>query len=207
MDAKDPRAAPPVGVMAALRSVVGCAAYGGGDARLVDGSGGHALSHAVPGGAPVVSRPDRPRPRAVPPTRVDANRLWVDARLRAAVQTRFEAPVLRRLGGPVPGGHVLELGTGRRGTGLRLAVDAFGAGRADGVELYEASVQDCREAVRDLGDRVRVEQGDATGLDAADGSYDAVFGYHVLHHCDRWRDAVAEAARMLRPGGGSTAAK
>ena len=148
-----------------------------------------------------MSRPDRPRPRAVPPTRVDANRLWVDARLRAAVQRRVEAPVLRRLGGPVPGGHVLELGTGRRGTGLRLAVQAFGAGRADGVELYRASVQASRDAVRDLGDRVRVEQGDATGLDAADGSYDAVFGYHVLHHCDRWRDAVAEAARVLRPGG------
>jgi hypothetical protein len=44
MDAEDPRAAPPVGVMAALRSVVGRAAYGDGDARLVDGSGGHALS-------------------------------------------------------------------------------------------------------------------------------------------------------------------
>jgi ubiquinone/menaquinone biosynthesis C-methylase UbiE len=149
-----------------------------------------------------VSRPDPPRsPHAVPPTRVDANRLWVDARLRAAVQARFEAPVLRRLGGQVPGGHVLELGTGRRGTGLRLAVQLFGAARADGVELYPASVQACREAVRDLGDRVRVEQGDATRLAAADGSYDAVFGYHVLHHCDRWRDAVVEVARVLRPGG------
>ena len=57
--------------------------------------------------------------RPVPPTLVDANRLWVDARLRALVQRRVEAPVLLRLGGPVSGGRVLELGTGRRGTGLR----------------------------------------------------------------------------------------
>jgi ubiquinone/menaquinone biosynthesis C-methylase UbiE len=147
----------------------------------------------------------QPEPRrssaAVPPTRVDANRLWVDARLRAAVQARFEARVLRQLGGTVPGGRVLELGTGRRGTGLRLAVQTFGAAHADGVELHPASVQACRDAVRDLGDRVHVEQGDATRLTAADGSYDAVFGYHVLHHTDAWRAAVAEVARVLRPGG------
>ena len=43
--------------------------------------------------------------------------------------------------------------------------------------------------------------GDATALPAAGESYDAVFGYHVLHHADAWRDAVREAARVLRPGG------
>jgi ubiquinone/menaquinone biosynthesis C-methylase UbiE len=147
-----------------------------------------------------VSPPDRPL-RAVPPTVVDATRLWVDSRPRAAVQRRFEGPVLRRLGGDVPGGHVLELGTGRRGTGLRLAVQLFGAARADGVELYPDGVRACRDAVRDLGDRVQVAEGDATRLTSAAGSYDAVFGYHVLHHCPDWRRAVAEAARVLRPGG------
>jgi predicted RNA methylase len=92
--------------------------------------------------------------RPVPPTYVDANRLWVDSRVRALVQRRVEAPVLLRLGGQVPGGRVLELGTGRRGTGLRLAIEVFGAARADGVEWYDASVAACREAVRDLGGRV-----------------------------------------------------
>ena len=139
--------------------------------------------------------------RPVPPTLVDANRLWVDSRGRALVQRRVEAPVLLRLGGQVPGGRVLELGTGRRGTGLRLALGVFGAGRADGVERYDESVAACREAVRDLGDRVAVQQGDATALTAPDGSYDAVFGYHVLHHAEAWRDVVREAARVLRPGG------
>nr|WP_246405793.1 class I SAM-dependent methyltransferase [Modestobacter versicolor] len=127
--------------------------------------------------------------------------MWVDSRVRALVQQRVEAPLLLRLGGPVPGGRVLELGTGRRGTGLRLALDVFGAAHADGVELHEASVAACRAAVRDLGDRVAVQRGDATALTAAAGSYDAVFGYHVLHHADAWRDVVAEAARVLRPGG------
>jgi SAM-dependent methyltransferase len=137
---------------------------------------------------------------SVPPSYVDGTRLWVDSRLRALVQRR-EAAILRRLGGAVPGGTVLELGTGRRGTGLRLALDAFGAGRAEGIDRYAGSVEASRAAVRDLGRRVDVREGDATGLAAAAESYDAVFGYHVLHHAEAWRDVVGEAARVLRPGG------
>ncbi|MCZ2811610.1 class I SAM-dependent methyltransferase [Modestobacter sp. VKM Ac-2977] len=141
------------------------------------------------------------RAPGVPPTFVDGTRLWVDARLRALVQARIEARLLRRLGGPVLDGRVLELGTGRRGTGLRSALDTFGAAHADGVEIFPASVADCRAAVRDLGDRVQVSQGDATRLSADDAAYDAVFGWHVLHHTEDWRAVVAEAARVLRPGG------
>ena len=139
--------------------------------------------------------------RPVPPTYANCNRLWVDSRVRAVAQRVVEVPDLRRLGGRVDGGHVLEIGSGRRGTGLRLALQEFGAARADGVELYPASVDACRRAVADLGDRVRVEQGDATALAAGDATYDAVFCYHLLHHADDWRGALREAARVLRPGG------
>ena len=138
---------------------------------------------------------------SVPPTYVDATRLWVDSRPRAFVQRRGEAAILRRLGGEVPDGTVLDLGSGRRGTGLRLALEVFGAARAEGVERYPASVAACRAAVADLGERVDVREGDATALAAAAESYDAVFGYHVLHHAEAWRDVVNEAARVLRPGG------
>ncbi len=137
---------------------------------------------------------------SVPPTYVDGTRLWVDSRLRARLQRR-EAAVLRRLGGAVPGGTVLELGTGRRGTGLRLALDTFGAARAEGVERFATSVAASRAALGDLGGRADVREGDATGLAAAAESYDAVFAYHVLHHAEAWRDVVREAARVLRPGG------
>ncbi|MGY1840007.1 MULTISPECIES: class I SAM-dependent methyltransferase [unclassified Modestobacter] len=150
-------------------------------------------------GTPAAVPPDRAP--GVPPTLVDGTRLWVDARLRALVQRRGEAAILHRLGGDVPGDRVLELGTGRRGTGLRLAVEVFGAGHATGVDLYPASVEAARRALRDLGDRVTVVQGDATALTLDDASVDAVFGYHVLHHAGPWRDAVREAARVLRPGG------
>ncbi len=153
------------------------------------------------GGTPVPGPTDRRPRRAVPPTYVDANRLWVDSRVRALVQRRGEAPVLLRLGGRVDGGRVLELGPGRRGTGLRLALEVFGAARAEGIERYPASVVACRAAVRDLDGRVEVAHGDATHLTAPAATYDAVFGFHVLHHAVHWRAAVAEAARVLRPGG------
>lgn len=81
-----------------------------------------------------------PNGRAVQLTYLDATRLWVDSRVRALVHRRVEAPVLLRLGGQVPGGRALGLGTGRRGTGLRLALEVFGAGHVDGVERYEPSV-------------------------------------------------------------------
>ena len=138
---------------------------------------------------------------SVPPTYLDATRLWVDSRPRAFVQRRGEAAILRRLGGEVAGGTVLDLGSGRRGTGLRLALEVFGAARAEGVERYPASVAACRAAVADLGERVEVREGDAAALASAAESYDAVFGYHVLHHAEAWRDVVGEAARVLRPGG------
>ena len=140
-------------------------------------------------------------PSHVPPTYVNCNRLWVDSRARAVAQRVVELPVLRRLGGRVDGGRVLEVGTGRRGTGLRLALTHLGAARVDGVELHPASVRAVRAATRDLGGLSRVEQGDATALAAADGTYDAVLCFHLLHHADDWRAVVREAARVLAPGG------
>ena len=47
--------------------------------------------------------------------------------------------------------------------------------------------------------------GSATDLRAAvgaqDASYDAVFEFGIIHHVEDWRAALAEIARVLRPGG------
>jgi ubiquinone/menaquinone biosynthesis C-methylase UbiE len=42
---------------------------------------------------------------------------------------------------------------------------------------------------------------DATRLPLADASFGSVLAVHVLHLIPSWRDAVAEAFRVLRPGG------
>ena len=110
----------------------------------------------------------------------------------------------------MPGGRVLELGTGRRDTGLRLALEVFGAAHADGVERYEPSVAACRDAVRDLGGRVDVQPGDATALAAQDGAYDAVFGYHVLQSCTTPTPGGTSSGRRrgcCGPAGASTPAR
>ncbi|MGH8791823.1 MAG: methyltransferase domain-containing protein [Stackebrandtia sp.] len=44
-------------------------------------------------------------------------------------------------------------------------------------------------------------QGDATALPLADGCADVVVAGEILEHVPDWRDAVAEACRVLRPGG------
>lgn len=50
-------------------------------------------------------------------------------------------------------------------------------------------------------DRVTIEQADATDLRYADNSFDAVVSFIMLHHVIKWERALAEAVRVLRPGG------
>jgi len=51
------------------------------------------------------------------------------------------------------------------------------------------------------GDRVRVEQADATALGYEERSFDVVVGIGVWHHVGLWEKATLEAGRVLRPGG------
>ena len=38
-------------------------------------------------------------------------------------------------------------------------------------------------------------------IHAADDTYDAVFDFGIIHHIPRWREALDEVARVLKPGG------
>jgi ubiquinone/menaquinone biosynthesis C-methylase UbiE len=51
------------------------------------------------------------------------------------------------------------------------------------------------------GGRADVRDADATSLAFADGSFDAVVSLIMLHHVIDWEAALAEIARVLRPGG------
>lgn len=135
----------------------------------------------------------------VPPTYVNANRLWVDSRLRYEIGLRVEGRILRRLG--ARGAVAVEIGTGRRGLGARVAVEVLGAAEVTAFDLHPASVGRARVRCADLADRVTFRVGDATALPVADASADLVVDFHALHHIPDWRAAVAEAARVLRPGG------
>lgn len=134
-------------------------------------------------------------------TLLDLNHVWVDSRPREAVQRLLEGPTLLRLGGPVPGGRVLEVGCGR-GIGMRVALEQFQVAHVTGVDLHERTLD--RAAATLAGtDRSRwsLRQGDVQRLDDPDASYDAVFCFHALHHVEDWPAVLREAARVLRPGG------
>jgi ubiquinone/menaquinone biosynthesis C-methylase UbiE len=136
---------------------------------------------------------------APPRTYLDLNRLWVDSRLRAEVALRYEGAVLARLG--ARGERCVEIGTGRRGLGARLAVTRFGAEQVRAFDLFPSTVARARRRTADLGGAVSVQVCDATCLPVASGSVDLVVDLHALHHIEDWRAAVRECARMLRPGG------
>lgn len=123
---------------------------------------------------------------------------------RRWLQRYYEVPALQRLGGPLPGPRVLEIGCGA-GYGTRLILDRFPAAHVDAVDLDPAMVRRARRRLTRYRDHVRVEVGDATNLraslDAANETYDAVFDFAIIHHIPDWRAAIGEVARVLRPGG------
>ncbi|SCX53223.1 Methyltransferase domain-containing protein [Klenkia marina] len=130
---------------------------------------------------------------------MDGTRLWVDSRARYEIGLREEGATLARLG--AHGQRCLDVGTGRRGLGARVAVTALGATEVLALDLHQASVEAARRALADLGDRVVVQRADATALPVGAGTQDLVVSLHTLHHVVDWRAAVVEYARVLRPGG------
>ena len=120
--------------------------------------------------------------------------------IRGAVQRYIEARRLRAMGGVLDGGTVLEIGCGR-GVGVEIILDVF---HADAVHAFDLDRRMVRRACARLRRRravTRVWTGDATAIAAPDHTYDADFDFGIIHHVPYWRVAVAEVARVLKPGG------
>lgn len=124
--------------------------------------------------------------------------------LRRIVQRRLDATRLLKLGGPVDGGTVLEIGCGR-GFGVEAALDIFGAKQ---VHAFDDDREMVGLAQRELTKRglmggafaPRIWHGSVHQIQAPSGEYDAVFDYQVLHHVTDWRGALEEIARVMKPG-------
>ena len=86
------------------------------------------------------------------------------------------------------------------GTGALLPVLAPHVARAIGVDASGEMLAAARDRVKDLAN-VEVRQGALESLPLADASLDAVTLMLVLHHLPAPADALAEAARVLKPGG------
>ena len=106
------------------------------------------------------------------------------------------AAAIAEAGGLGPASRVLEIGVGTGRVALPLAAHVRSI---VGIDL---SAPMLAQLVAKRGDRrVAVSRADATALPFAAGRFDAVVGVHVFHLIPRWRDALAEVARVLRPGG------
>jgi ubiquinone/menaquinone biosynthesis C-methylase UbiE len=130
-----------------------------------------------------------------------AERWLVNNPARAFAQRFYEMPLLRRLGGTVEGGRVLEVGCGR-GVGLPLILKTFHAAMAVGIDLDPEQIGRARKRTADQYDgRIVLDVGSVTKLPFADASFDAAFDFGILHHVPAWQTGIAEIRRVLRPGG------
>lgn len=122
--------------------------------------------------------------------------------VRALLQRRVEAPLLLKLGGRCDGLRALEIGCGR-GIGAQIALRTFHVGELVATDIDADMLRLARARLErlGLGDRAQVREASADALPFPDASFDVVFDFAIVHHVPRWRDAVAEVARVLRPGG------
>lgn len=99
-----------------------------------------------------------------------------------------------------PQPRCLEIGCGQ-GTVTRLLVERFGA-QAVATDFDPEQVTVAQERLADLGERVEFRVVDARAMPFDDAQFDGVFSFGVLHHIlGGWRQAIAETARVLKPGG------
>ncbi len=120
-------------------------------------------------------------------------RVFGDDLLRARATAHLVAPGLR----------VADIGTGTGILALELAalgLDVIGIDRSEAMlEAARAKWAD-REPAEASG-RIEFRAGDAHELPLETGSVDAAFAHMVLHSLERPEQAVAEMARVVRPGG------
>lgn len=130
-----------------------------------------------------------------------AEQLLVNNPVRAAIQMFYEGPLLRKLGGSVPGGTVLEVGCGQ-GSGIDVIFRHFGVRQIYGIDLDPLQIERARRRLsKKDAERVTLLAADAEQLPFADQAFDAVFDFGALHHVPKWQQSIAEIARVLKPGG------
>jgi len=89
------------------------------------------------------------------------------------------------------------------GTGTGRMIELFGprAGEAIGIDRSSEMLRLARVKLESAGVRSSLRQGDMYALPLADHVADCVIIHQVLHYAHAPADAIAEAARVLAPGG------
>ena len=120
----------------------------------------------------------------------------MNGRLRRFFHRRVEFPALVRLGlAEATGKDVVEVGCGN-GLGAEL-ISRLTPKSYVGFDLMpeQVALADRRKLVG-----ARFFVGDASAIDLLDRCADVVVIFGILHHVEKWREALSECRRVMRPG-------
>lgn len=121
----------------------------------------------------------------------------VNSPLRAAIQRRYEIPLLLSFAQLPQNAQILEVGCGR-GIGLETLKKRSKVAGISGCDIDAEMIEKAKSRI---GSDANLWVGSATNLAAPNRFYDAVFVFGVLHHIKNWQAAIREIKRVLKPGG------
>ena len=125
-------------------------------------------------------------------------REWDALRSLHVAESEVEAAIARALG-DAPVGRLVDIGTG---TGRMIELFGPRADQALGIDRSPEMLRLARAKLAEAGlDAVELRQGDMYALPLASHSADTAILHQVLHYAQNPAAAVAEAARLLGPGG------
>ena len=104
------------------------------------------------------------------------------------------------LRGVQPSGEGLEIGAGVGAMSAQL-LTLYPKFRMVATDYDTELVAMAEQVLAGFGRRASVQRADAAQLPFPDGRFDLVLSAAMLHHVIEWDQALAEAVRVLRPGG------
>lgn len=129
---------------------------------------------------------------------MEAAEHWNEIRSMHVDEAEVESAIQRVLGN-APVINLLDIGTG---TGRMLELLGPRAGRALGVDISHDMLRIAREALeRSAQSHVQARQGDMYRLTSSSDQHDLVLIHQVLHYADDPAAVIAEATRVMQPGG------
>ncbi len=128
---------------------------------------------------------------------------YQDVAARYNAINRIPSAAANRLGAAVAaivgvGSRIVDLGGGAG----RISVPVAAQTDLIAVDLEHEMLKAAKSLAAETEVALQFSVANVLQLPFADGVFDAALITNVLHQVERWRDALGEAARVLKPGGG-----
>jgi ArsR family transcriptional regulator len=123
--------------------------------------------------------------------------VWDQIRSLHVAESEVEQAIDRALG-KRPLGRLVDIGTG---TGRMIELFGPRSSQATGIDRSSEMLRLARAKLEAAGIPSSLRQGDMYALPLADHSADSIIIHQVLHYAHSPAAAIAEAARVLAPGG------